>query len=205
MLYNTHPHRQSYDIEISVQLQGTDIKQTSSYDLKNPSFRYMAVPSMVTGTQHASPTEAYFDSLNPQNTAQNSGGTSSATAQHIFGRTDTSNLVNGGPVYQASQDPNLSYQQIPIPIQSHVIPMSQAYASSGSHVLASPNQLMYAVTSASPGGGLVHKYQQLHSVSQVTSGVYHTPFSMGNFNMQQGTYSHSWTQRNIYLLTLSQF
>ena len=194
---HTHTHRQSYDIEVEVGVQGTDIRQSSSYDLKNPNFRYMAAPTIVPGTQHTNPTESYFDSLANMSPAP-SGGSESATPQPLMGqppRTDSSNLVNGGGLLTTPPghiDTMLPYQQIPM--ATHMVPMSQTYpnmsAASASQYIGSSNQVLYAVTSmGSPGmgGGFMYKYQQLHPVSQVSSGgVYtHTPYSLGSYNVQQ--------------------
>ena len=194
MCFHTHthmtPHRQSYDIEIALKVQGTDVSVTSSYDLKNPNFRYMSAPSMVPGTLHTNPMEAYFENLTPQTT----GGSNSSTPQPLLGippKTDSQNLVNGGggllPTPPGSHvEPSSPYQHIPI--ATHMVPMSQQTfhsSASGGHYMGSPNQMLYAVTSvggpAAMGSGLMYKYQQLHPVSHPTSGGY----------QQQAVYSHS--------------
>ncbi len=198
--HSTHPpppihthtqYRQSYDVEIVLKVVGTDIQLSSSYDLKNPSFRYMGAPGMVPGTQHTNPTEAYFENLIPQQ----SGGHNSTTPQSMVGgatKTDNPNLVNGGSMLQQTSpmDPILPYQQIPMPVPPHVVPMSQTFtsaASGSSNVVGSPNQLMYAMTSSN-GGGVMYKYQQLHPVSQpaTSSGMYPSPqYTVPNYTQQQ--------------------
>ena len=108
-----------------MKVEGTDIRLSSSYDLKNPNFRYMGAPAgMVPGTQHTNPTEAYFENLIPQQ----SGCNNSATPQSIVGaatKTDNPNLVNDGSLSSST--------------------------ASGSNVVGSPNQ-MYSMTSSKPLG-----------------------------------------------------
>ncbi|XP_073228080.1 histone-arginine methyltransferase CARMER-like [Porites lutea] len=55
--------RQSYDVEIEVSVDGTNIKSTNSLDLKNPYFRYTGSQTVVpAGTNTVSPTELYWNS-----------------------------------------------------------------------------------------------------------------------------------------------
>ena len=191
-------------------MKGTAVHLTSSYDLKNPNFRYMSGASMVPGSQNTNPTESYFDSAPSyqQSSTRQEVNESHLTAQPLFGSTrtmgDNTTILNGGvpspPSGHVTMNPS-PYQQIPVNLQSHthMIPMSQTVHSqpmgsvgAGYSVGGSPNQLLYSTTSiASPnvGGGVVYRYQQLLPASQNVSRVYHTPYSMASFHLQQGGHS----------------
>ena len=61
--FSSTPNRQSYDVEIEVSVDGTNIKSTNSLDLKNPYFRYTGSQTVVpAGTNTVSPTELYWNS-----------------------------------------------------------------------------------------------------------------------------------------------
>ena len=56
--------RQSYDVDISLNIPGTNSVSTNSLDLKNPFFRYTGqAPQAMPGTSTQSPTDAYWSSL----------------------------------------------------------------------------------------------------------------------------------------------
>lgn len=57
--------RQSYDVTVELDVTGTGMKSKSSYDLKNPNFRYMTTPPSVPGTLHTNPTDAYYQDTSP--------------------------------------------------------------------------------------------------------------------------------------------
>ena len=57
---NTRTHRQSYDVTVELDVPGSGVKSQSTYDLKNPNFRYMTTPLSVPGTLHTAPTDTYF-------------------------------------------------------------------------------------------------------------------------------------------------
>ena len=143
----------------------------------------MGAPGMVPGTQHTNPTDAYFESLIPQQ----SGGNNSATPQSIVGvatKTDNPNLVNGGSLLQQTpghMDPNMPYQQIPMPI----LPISQTFSStaSSSNVVGSPNQLMYTMTSSN-GGGVMYKYHPANQVSSGNTSYNPPPYNVPNYAQQ---------------------
>lgn len=48
-------------MNVDMTLNGTGINITTSYDLKNPTFRYMTMPPPPPGSHHANPTESYFE------------------------------------------------------------------------------------------------------------------------------------------------
>ena len=56
--------RQSYDVDISLNIPGTNNISTNSLDLKNPFFRYTGQqPQQMPGTSTQSPSDAYWNSL----------------------------------------------------------------------------------------------------------------------------------------------
>lgn len=59
--------RQSYDVTIELQIEGTDTFTTNTLDLKNPYFRYSGAPVAVPpGTNTQSPSEIYWAHLDAQ-------------------------------------------------------------------------------------------------------------------------------------------
>ena len=55
-------HRQSYDVEIEVSVDGTSIRSTNTLDLKNPYFRYTGTQAPIpAGTNSVSPTDLYWN------------------------------------------------------------------------------------------------------------------------------------------------
>lgn len=62
LLIYTMFHRQSYDVEIEVSVDGTSIRSTNSLDLKNPYFRYTGTQAAIpAGTNTVSPTDLYWN------------------------------------------------------------------------------------------------------------------------------------------------
>ncbi len=59
------------------------IKSKSSYDLKNPNFRYMSTPPSVPGTLHANPTDSYFHDVAATTTTSPSSTTPYITNSHV--------------------------------------------------------------------------------------------------------------------------
>jgi histone-arginine methyltransferase CARM1 len=56
--------KQSYDVEIYLEIEGTDVSVENVLDLKNPYFRYPSAPVQVPpGNYHDSPTEQYWNGL----------------------------------------------------------------------------------------------------------------------------------------------
>ena len=56
--------RQSYDVDIDLNIPGTNSVSRNSLDLKNPFFRYTGqAPVTQPGTQTQSPSDAYWNSL----------------------------------------------------------------------------------------------------------------------------------------------
>lgn len=54
--------RQSYDIDLELEVEGTDIRSTNTLDLKNPCFRYTGQQVQAPpGSNHLSPTDAYWN------------------------------------------------------------------------------------------------------------------------------------------------
>jgi len=60
--------RQSYDVTIDVQIQGTLISSKNTLDLKNPYFRYTGAPvQQPAGTNSQSPSEQYWSQFDVNN------------------------------------------------------------------------------------------------------------------------------------------
>ncbi|XP_003388033.1 PREDICTED: histone-arginine methyltransferase CARMER-like [Amphimedon queenslandica] len=55
--------RQSYDIEMEINVVGTSQVSKCHYDLKNPYFRYTGAAQPPAGSQHTNPTEAYWANI----------------------------------------------------------------------------------------------------------------------------------------------
>ena len=59
--------RQSYDVTIELNLEGTSISSFNTLDLKNPYFRYTGAAVVPPpGTTHQSPSEIYWSQLDNQ-------------------------------------------------------------------------------------------------------------------------------------------
>lgn len=64
--------RQSYDVTISLNIEGTNTASSNTLDLKNPYFRYTGAPTQPPhGTTTQSPSEAYWAHLDTQQGARN--------------------------------------------------------------------------------------------------------------------------------------
>ena len=56
--------RQSYDVEITVGVEGSNVTSSNVLDLKNPFFRYTGQPVVAPpGNQTTSPTENYWSTV----------------------------------------------------------------------------------------------------------------------------------------------
>lgn len=59
--------RQSYDVVIELNVEGTTITSTNTLDLKNPYFRYTGVSALQPpGSCTTSPSETYWNQLDAQ-------------------------------------------------------------------------------------------------------------------------------------------
>lgn len=64
--------RQSYDITITLRVEGTNTASSNTLDLKNPYFRYTGAPTQAPhGTTTQSPSEAYWSHLDTQQASRN--------------------------------------------------------------------------------------------------------------------------------------
>ena len=58
-------HRQSYDVDMDISVDGTGVRSSNVLDLKNPFFRYTGGQTQPPpGTHNASPTESYWNNSN---------------------------------------------------------------------------------------------------------------------------------------------
>ncbi|KAM3955831.1 arginine methyltransferase 4 [Aphomia sociella] len=67
--------RQSYDVTMEVNLEGTNISSSNTLDLKNPYFRYTGAPAAPPpGVNTTSPSESYWNSLETTGSLSNGQG-----------------------------------------------------------------------------------------------------------------------------------
>ena len=62
-VYSVHIFRQSYDVEIELDIPGTSAKSCNTLDLKNPFFRYTGAAPQPPPGNTGSATEQYWNSL----------------------------------------------------------------------------------------------------------------------------------------------
>ena len=112
--------RQSYNVTVELDVTGTAIKSRSSYDLKNPNFRYMSTAPAVPGTMHTNPTDAYYHEVNAAQSMEpsnNHSATNSASSQYSSPQMAVSNIMspsNSQSVNSLSLNP-AAPQFVPLP------------------------------------------------------------------------------------------
>ncbi|ELU16220.1 hypothetical protein CAPTEDRAFT_179627 [Capitella teleta] len=90
--------RQSYDVEMELQVPGTSLSSSTTLDLKNPFFRYTGQqPIAPPGTNQVSPSDQYWNQAGPEMQVD----------QANFGV----NLLNGANVVDAHNVPQQQQQQ----------------------------------------------------------------------------------------------
>ena len=103
--------RQSYDVTVELDITGTGIKLQSSYDLKNPNFRYMTTAPSVPGTLHANPTDTYYHDVSGSQMVETSTSpyldnhtATSTTSQHSNAQTAVmmSSNISSSPAQMAN-------------------------------------------------------------------------------------------------------
>lgn len=78
--------RQSYDVEIDLEVDGTGIKSKNTLDLKNPYFRYTGTQTPIpAGTNTISPTELYWNMSTSTASGVNENGTLDGSCGSIMG------------------------------------------------------------------------------------------------------------------------
>jgi len=86
--------KQSYDVEIYLEIEGTNISAENVLDLKNPYFRYPSGPTPVPpGQYHESPTEQYWNNL-PADQAASVTGQSHPNANPYSQNCNINNNLN---------------------------------------------------------------------------------------------------------------
>lgn len=187
MQLHAHISRQSYDVTVELSVPSSGIKCQSSYDLKNPNFRYMTTPLSVPGTLHSAPTENFFTEGSLATQQQpvanslplNSDGQTQATVppQQTNIALSTSNSAPQHQHVPTSQSLNPAAPQfIPLPLSS-----SAAAASTHPHHHHHP---------ASSAHGSTH-FMSYSSVGSSAAG-YHQPSTMTYMmGSEQMVYSQS--------------
>ncbi|CAF3359888.1 unnamed protein product [Rotaria socialis] len=93
--------KQSYDVEIFLEIDGTNISVENTLDLKNPYFRYPNGPAPVPpGQFHESPTEQYWNGLPGEQEA--SGGRVHPNANPYSQNCNINNNLNSSGDYDGS-------------------------------------------------------------------------------------------------------
>lgn len=144
--------RQSYDVDIELNIPGSNAKSVNTLDLKNPFFRYTGqAPVAPPGTNNTSPTESYWNSLATGQTAYING--------LMNGVVDTANVqvLNQQGVVQT----NL------IPVSNITAPINPGSIPSVINLVSNSNAHRTSV-----GGGIspVNFSQQQNVVSNVGGG-----------------------------------
>ncbi|CAF0936641.1 unnamed protein product [Rotaria sordida] len=100
--------KQSYDVEIFLQIDGTTISAKNILDLKNPYFRYPNQPMQVPpGQFHESPTEQYWNGLQNDQIAMTTGTIHSNT--NLFSQScNINNNINPSDDYDGSSLNNIA-------------------------------------------------------------------------------------------------
>lgn len=130
--------RQSYDVEIEVSVDGTNIKSTNTLDLKNPYFRYTGSQTPVpAGANTVSPTELYWN-MTTSGTSVSENGLDAGTCGGMMGSglgMNTVGAYNGGGILGATP---YALGGIPsgLPIVS-AVPNASTLEGSSSHYVSS--------------------------------------------------------------------
>jgi histone-arginine methyltransferase CARM1 len=107
--------RQSYDVDMELDIPGTSNSSVNSLDLKNPFFRYTgAAPAPPPGSNQSSATDSYWNSLLPTGEVQ----------QQTYVNGFVNGIVDVGQVLV--QQPSQLVQQQQGVVQGNLITMSQA-------------------------------------------------------------------------------
>ncbi|XP_060582592.1 histone-arginine methyltransferase CARMER-like isoform X2 [Ruditapes philippinarum] len=95
--------RQSYDVDIELNIPGTTSISKNSLDLKNPFFRYTGqTPAAQPGTQTQSPSDAYWNTLMTGQNYNTIGALNGGMMNGVIGDTNTLQLQAGAPINPGS-------------------------------------------------------------------------------------------------------
>lgn len=130
--------RQSYDVDLDLELEGA--RATNSLDLKNPFFRYTGQPPQAPpGCNEASPSEAYWATLDSTAVAADSGGANQLMMNGVP-------LMNGSGVVEMAQ-----HQPLGVHLSNVV---SLGSLPSPGTVTKTVNSRAQSVPTSSIGGGI---------------------------------------------------
>ncbi|XP_035207640.1 histone-arginine methyltransferase CARMER-like isoform X1 [Stegodyphus dumicola] len=149
--------RQSYDVDIELTIDGSNIRAFNTLDLKNPFFRYSGQPPQPPpGCNETSPSEGYWQTIDTQ-TANNANLV-------VNGIT----LMNGDTVMDAHPvQHHLSHSPIGSHQTSTIIPLGNLQNSGNSPNSRTTSRIQASVPTSSIGGGIspsLFTQQQQHVV-----------------------------------------
>lgn len=104
-------HRQSYDVEIELSLDGTKVRSTNTLDLKNPYFRYTGTQTPIpAGCNTVSPTELYWNMVSSAGTGANVGAENGLDAGCGAGIMGNGLVVNAVGAYSGGNESEMLLQ-----------------------------------------------------------------------------------------------
>ena len=192
-------YRLSYDITVELEFPGTNMKSTTSYDLKNPNFRYMTTPLPVPGTLYSNPTENYYQdysTMQHQDQPPHSMSSTSHSLNPVASQAGiSSTLININPVPTQLITSTPAVPQITNTLSPQLISSAQSLNPAAPHFVPLPlsdNKVAYH-----NGGGLLSTPRGQQMVySQCSSGitgvmynsVYSSKYGGHHWNQQYSSY-----------------
>ena len=164
-------------VELSVPENG--IKSQTSYDLKNPNFRYMTTPPSVPGTMHTSPSEAYFqEAALPQQQPQ-------------IPQADPANSSTKTTTFQGVKSKIGNSAPPPSQNQFGVLPMSPQMQGTSPSQSLNPAAPQFVPLPTSAQNGILSTPGQGGVVSHQSNPGFHPSTAMYVMGSQQVIYSQS--------------